>query len=148
MSWDLLIQDLPKVDSIEDIPDDFVPASLGKRQSVIDRIAAALPAADFADPAWGVIEGSDWSIEVNIGEEPECISAMLHVRGMGSGAIVAVSAIMDALGKRASDCQTSQFFDRDSALDSFLAWQDYRGHAIAATAPPPRSGRFARPLGK
>lgn len=51
MSWDILIQDLPHVRSLEDIPDDFSPQPLGLRAEIIARVKAALPGADFTDHA-------------------------------------------------------------------------------------------------
>jgi hypothetical protein len=53
MSWDILIQDLPNVALIEDIPSDFQPKPLGKRDEVVGRIASVFPDADFPAPLGG-----------------------------------------------------------------------------------------------
>jgi len=70
MSWDIFVQDFPSdAKSIEDIPDDFKPGSIGKTSDIIERIKEVVPTADFSNPAWGTIDGDGWSIEVNIDEE-------------------------------------------------------------------------------
>ncbi len=39
MSWDISIQDLPKgINTIDEIPGDFAPKTLGKRTDIINRI--------------------------------------------------------------------------------------------------------------
>ena len=44
MSWDVLIQDLPEgVESVADIPDDFCPSTLGRRDALIAAIRAGSP---------------------------------------------------------------------------------------------------------
>ena len=51
MSWDIYIQDLPAgARTVDDIPDDFVPAPIGRRSFIIGRIKEVAPAADFTDP--------------------------------------------------------------------------------------------------
>lgn len=73
MSWDVFVQDLPQeAKNAAYIPSDFRPAAMGKRSVIIERIREVLPTADFSGPAWGRIDGDDWSIEVNIGVQEEC----------------------------------------------------------------------------
>ena len=132
MSWDIHVQDLPKVQSIQDIPDDFVPQSLGFRSTVIAKIIEAIPFADFADPTWGRIDGDNWSIEVNLGREEECEGFMLHVRG-GDGAVAAVQAIVDCLGVRAIDMQTGEFLDVEASAASLAEWRSYRDQVVRDT---------------
>jgi len=138
MSWDIHIQDFPEVNSIADIPDDFEPSSLGSREALIAKIKDAFPSADFKDPSWGLIDGDEWSIEVNIGPNTECGGIMLHVRG-GDGAVAAVEAILDRLGLRAIDLQTGEFFDAQSASDSFGVWRGFRDQVVADYAEPKAS---------
>ncbi|AHE56790.1 hypothetical protein [Sphingomonas sanxanigenens] len=129
MSWDISVQDLPPVATIEDIPDDFEPAPLGLRATLIDRILAALPGADFSDPSWGIIEGEGWSIEVSTGAEDVCQSIALHVRG-GGAVIATVDAIIAQVGGRALDCQTGAFYDPGAAKQSFADWSAYRDQVL------------------
>lgn len=68
MSWDILIQDVPVgVASVADIPDDFVPASIGLRADLIVAIREIAPTSDFSDPSWGELATSDFVIEFNMG---------------------------------------------------------------------------------
>jgi hypothetical protein len=150
LSWDIFAQDFPDVASVDDIPDDFEPRPIGTRDALTARIRAAIPEADFGDPAWGVIEGDGWSIEINIGENETCDGLALHVRDGGDGAVDAVGRILDAIGVRAIDSQTGAFFDRTAARESFAAWQAYRDHVVDTlrSDPPVKPGFFARLFGR
>jgi len=146
MSWDLFAQNFPPVASAEEIPDDFEPQALGPRSEVIRKIQAAIPDADFSDPGWGLLERDGWSIEFNLGDEDQCESFALHVRGGGPEAMEAVDATLSAVGVRAIDAQTGEFFTLEAARESFRRWQDYRDRAF--TEPPrPVRGFFARLFG-
>ena len=150
MSWDILIQDFPDVRSVDDIPDDFAPEPLGPRSEIIARVTTALPAADFTDPAWGLVEGAGWSIELNLGSDDLCQSVMLHVRG-GGDAVPAVATVIDSLGARGIDMQTSEFFDVAAAQASFAEWQAYRDQVLDENPPSdpslPKRGFFSRLFG-
>src|SRR5437868_960118 len=103
MSWDIFVQHIPaSAQSPADIPDDFEPRPLGKRSDIIARIREVIPTADFTDPAWGTIEGSEFSIEVNMGDEEQVQGFAFHVRG-GDLAAFVVADILKHLGFRAFD---------------------------------------------
>jgi hypothetical protein len=127
MSWDIFVQDLPsEAKTAADIPSSFRPSLIGKRSEIIDRIIEIIPAADFTDPSWGLIDGEDWSIEVNLGQEEDCRGFALHVRG-GDVAVGAVAAILRRLNLRALDSQSGEFFSADNnAIESFRQWRQYR----------------------
>lgn len=131
MSWDVFVQDLPQeAKNAEDIPSDFRPAPIGKRSVIIERIREVLPTADFSDPAWGRIDGDDWSIEVNIGVQEECNGFALQIRG-GDAAVGAVEAILQRLHLRALDTQTGNFFKAGpESIDSFRKWRAYRDQCL------------------
>ncbi|HXC34693.1 MAG TPA: hypothetical protein VNV43_02400 [Candidatus Acidoferrales bacterium] len=134
MSWDISILDLPaEAKTLADIPKDFKPSPLGPRSEVIARIREILPDTDFNDPAWGVFDGGDFSIEFNIGRKEICDGLMLHVRGGGGSAMAAVAGLLRHLKLRGIDCQTSDFFRLDEAEASFDQWQAFRGRAIHKT---------------
>ena len=147
MSWDFYAQDFPDVPTVAAIPDDFVPRPLGPRDDVIARIKAAIPAADFSDPSWGVIVHKDWSIEINIGNDAICDGFALYVRGGGETAMDCVATILQATGARAVDMQTSEFFERKTASDSFGVWQSYRDDVVAEVRKP-KPAFFARLFGR
>lgn len=115
MSWDLFIQDLPPdASSVAEIPDDFQPKPIGLRSELIASILEAVPEADFSDPAWGVFDAADHSIEFNMGGEEEAQSIALHVRG-GQAAVATVKRVLKQLGRRALDSgsETGAFFTAD-----------------------------------
>ncbi|HEY4357575.1 MAG TPA: hypothetical protein VGN16_17620 [Acidobacteriaceae bacterium] len=131
MSWDIFVQDFPpQAKTVDDIPREFKPASIGKRAEIIAGIIAATQIADFSNPCWGLIDGPDWSIEVNIDEDEECSGFALHVRG-GEAAVGAVIAILQRLNLRALDSQTGDFFSEDqAAVESFRSWNKYRDQIV------------------
>jgi hypothetical protein len=125
MSWDIFVQDIP-VDAatIDDIPDSFVPAPIGLRSEIIGKIKEVAPFADFSDPAWGTIEGEDFSIEVNLGADENLESLAFHVRGSVVAAGL-VSEILKHLNLRAFDTGTGEFFDHARASEGLERWHAY-----------------------
>ena len=128
MSWDLFVQDFPaEANSLDDIPPDFKPGIIGRRIDIIGAIESVIPTVDFANPAWGLIDGDDWSIEINIGDEEECDGFAFHIRG-GDTAIGIVDAILKHLKLRAADpsSDTGFFIAGPNAARSFAVWRRYR----------------------
>ncbi len=132
MSWDIFVQDLPRdAQTVADIPDDFVPKDIGERSEIIASISEVVPEIDFSDPAWGVIDGQDWSVEVNLGDSETCPGFALHIRGSDE-AIGAVDAILRALGLRAIDSQSGEFLVAgQAARASFAKWLEYRTSVVS-----------------
>jgi hypothetical protein len=132
MSWDIYVLDLPaEATTVEAIPPDFVPRPLGPRAGIIAAIRGVAPDADFTDPAWGRIDAPAFSIEVNLGGDELVDSFALHVRG-GEEAVACVAAIVEALGVRAVDAGSGDFFNRETALESFRRWRSYRDRVLPA----------------
>jgi hypothetical protein len=132
MSWDIFAQDLPRdAKSIKDIPEGFLPASIGERSAIIAKIKEVVPSADFSEPSWGLIDGDGWFIEVNIGESEICRGFAFHVRG-GDAAAGVVAAVLQHLNLRAIDSQAGDFFIAGpEAIDSFHRWRAYRNQVLA-----------------
>lgn len=132
MSWDIFVQDLPPgLSTVEDFPDDFVPGSIGRRSEIVAGIQGVVPDVDFTDPTWGRIEGPDYSIEVNLGDEDPVTSFAFHIHG-GEMAAGVVADILDRLQLRAIDPQSdSGLFDEATAEESLRRWRAYRDQAIA-----------------
>lgn len=127
MSYDLFVQDLPPdLDTVDDIPDDFAPRSLGSRAALIAQIVAILPAVDFSDPSWGVLSGDDFSVEINLGDKDEVPSFALHLRG-GERALLTAQHLLDELGLDALDPQVESglFVYDDEAIAAFKAWRKF-----------------------
>jgi hypothetical protein len=130
MSWDIFVQKIPAdARTLDDIPADFRPASIGQRSDIISKVKEVAPSADFSNPAWGVIEGDDYSIEVNLGSGEEVMSFVFHVRGSGEAANV-VADILRRLGLRGLDSGTGNIFDPDRASSGFEEWRRYREQAV------------------
>ncbi|HSP61945.1 MAG TPA: hypothetical protein VLQ90_03085 [Pyrinomonadaceae bacterium] len=130
MSWDIFVQDIPSdARTIDDIPDDFVPATIGRRAEIIEKIKEIVPFADFSDPAWGTIEGADYSIEVNLGADERIDSFAFHVRGDDVAAGL-ISDILQHLNLRAFDSGTGDIFDHQKAAAGLKTWRAYRDWVV------------------
>jgi hypothetical protein len=133
MSWDIFVQDLPTTArTIADIPDTFMPAALGKRSEIVQRIRAFAPTARFADPAWGTFEAPTFSVEFNLGSDELVQSFALHVRGDDAAAAF-VSDLLARLGYRALDPQSASglFEPGQVAEASIRRWRKYLDEIIA-----------------
>ncbi|MFD9056286.1 hypothetical protein LH646_03800 [Streptomyces sp. WA1-19] len=105
MSWDVLLVRLPgEVTSVSRTAHDYVPAPLGSRHDVLATVARVLPEADLSDPAWGVLSGPTWSIELSIGADDPVESVMLHLRGAGDDVLTPVFELAGELGCKVFDC--------------------------------------------
>jgi hypothetical protein len=132
VSWDIFVQQIPSgVDSVSDMPEDYVPGPLGTRESIISAIQRVAPGADFRDPTWGKLDGPGYSIEVNLGDHQVVTGFALHVRG-GDLAVHVVHDILQSLGLRAFDPSSSSgIFDPGSAsLDGLRRWREYRNRVL------------------
>lgn len=132
MSWDIFVQHLPSgVDSVGDVPEDYVPGPLGSRDAIISAILSVAPASDFRDPSWGKLEGPGFSIEFSLGEHQIVTGFAMHVRG-GDLSVQVVQAILKVLGLRALDPGSpTGIFDPDGAsLDGLGLWREYRNRVL------------------
>jgi hypothetical protein len=127
VSFDIFAQDLPPdAKKVSDIPDNFLPKSIGRRADIIAGIFKAAPTVDFSDPAWGTIDGPGFSIEVGVAPEEEIKCVAFHVRG-GAEALSIISNILIELGVRALAPGTASGFFVDSEIESaYSRWQAYR----------------------
>lgn len=133
MSWDIFVQDIPEnVQDIDDIPDDFTPKPIGKRSWIIAEIRKVVPFVDFSDPSWGIIEGENFSIEINLGESDTVDSFAFHVRGGNEVAIGIIADILASLRLRALDSAAGTLFDPAQAVVSMRQWQTYRDRIVNA----------------
>ncbi len=136
MSWDIFVFKLPPgVTEFADIPDDFDPPPIGKREEIIAAIQELYPEADFSDPSCGHLISDAARMEISMGNELECTSFAFHVRGGDSVAEV-VAAILYRLNLSAIDPQSDTgIFDVDSARETFRRWQGYRDQVLGNGGP-------------
>jgi len=126
MGFNVLVAKFPPVQSIDELTQDFSLEPFGTPAEVIARIATAFPAVDFRDPRWGILDDDGWGLEFNMGtKDGVCESFTLRVHG-GGPALLAVQHVLDVMGARGLDLQTSEFFSLDTAPASFAAWLDFR----------------------
>lgn len=105
MSWDVLLMRLPAdVTSVHEIPTDYTPDPLGRRDDIRAAVTQTCPEADLSDPAWGELSGPTWSVELNIGSEDPVDSIMLHIRGSGGDVLTDVFRLAEALRCKMLDC--------------------------------------------
>jgi hypothetical protein len=117
------------MERVEDIPDDFVPDVLGRRTDVISAIVDEVAFADFTDPSWGHIDTPEFSIEVNLSDDPVRHFA-LHLRG-GDIALGLIDQILHRLDAHALDPQSETgLFSTDTAPASLQRWRAYRDAVI------------------
>jgi hypothetical protein len=135
MSWDIFIQDIPaSARTVRDIPDDFEPGPLGQRSQLVERILQVAPTTTFRDPAWGVFEGSGFSVEFSLGDDDTARCVALHVRGDNPAAVGLVADLITRFGWRALDPGSeSGIFDPVLAADSFDKWRRYRNEVLGHT---------------
>ena len=130
MSWDVFVQDVPAgARTLADIPDDFIPKVVGRRSNIIEKIKQVVPSADFSNPALGLIEGEDFSVEVNLGSSETVTSFAFHARGSDKAAGV-ISDILTHLNVRALDSGTGEFFDHGRAAAGLRRWREYKTGVI------------------
>ena len=125
MSWDLFVQDYGDFESLEEIPDDFEPQSIGKRSEIIDKIKAVEPTVDFSNPSWGILVNGQFSIEFNMGDSEESDGFVIHVRG-NELAVPCIGNILNSLKLRAADGSSPLFFDVEKSKRNLQKWIDYR----------------------
>ena len=125
MSWDILIQQFPDgAQRVADIPDTFTAPPIGKRADVMAKLRSALPQADFSDPHWMRFRGDDYSLECAIADDDPLYGVTLHVRG-SDAVLPHIGTVLRALGLRAIDSWTGEFFDPEVAPHSLARWRTY-----------------------
>jgi hypothetical protein len=132
MSWDIFVQDIPPgLHMAADMPDDFVPKTLGPRRAIIETICSVVPSAHFSEPAWGRIDGPGFSIEVNLGEKEDVDGFAFHVRG-GDMAAFVVADILQQLGFRAFDTGSDSglFSIGPEGSEGQKKWRAYRDKVL------------------
>ena len=127
MSWDVvMVRTKTNGEALEDISgENIVPFTQAEIAEAVKKAAAALGAAyDCADPSYQHLGCGGWSIEFNVGGEPEAESVTLHVRGAEEPkqAFAVISSVLNA---RLIDCGSGEFITQGGA-DSFERWKKYR----------------------
>lgn len=119
MSWDIFIQDLPDVPSINDVPSTHRPRPIGDRSTIVARIREAVPFAEEQDADWIFIRqpGLDISLQLHMDGASTVRYVVAHVHG-GDMSAACIAAILRSLGLRAHDTSTGELFDGHSLDES------------------------------
>lgn len=124
-SWDIIVQDIPPgITSVDQMPQGFRAAPIGRRDDIMAAIREIAPDVDFTDPTWGVLRRDSFSIEINIGDEPVTHDFAFHVRGADE-AVDVITQILQRLELRAYDPQSISgiFQPGAAARESLQAWR-------------------------
>lgn len=146
MSWDVILLNLPAgVRSFNELGDDF-DSMLAPLEEVRRRIVSLIPEIDMTDPAWGILETDQYSIEFSIGDEDPCKSVMLHVRGT-EAALEPIRSVCATTGWQAFDCSDGELINwSEDPGKGLRAWRDYRDQVMPGA--PERGASLPLPDGK
>ena len=127
MSWDLSILKFSRqCESVDQIPEDETPLNLGPRTSVHKSVSKIFTGTNWTDPAWGVWDSENGSVEFNLGDDDPSQSLMLHVRANAEIIPMIVSLCADN-GWHAVDCSSGNFIEKSMSPESGLnRWAAYR----------------------
>ena len=119
MSWDLIVfkltSTLTNPETGEAIfPDEWEPPEIGTPSQIRTQISEALPNVDWSDKSWGMLDGSDYSLEFNIGNETPITNFMIHARGNATPPII---TLMSLTGWRIIDTVTGKWMHETSNPD-------------------------------
>lgn len=147
MSWDLLLMPVPDDSAaFDELPEhDDVP-SLGQRAQVLAALAGTMPDADLSDPAWGVMEGPTWSLEINVSDSDPVEAIMLQVHGTGDDVLTVVHRVAEAVGGVVMDCAADELLVEGQTA-GWHGFQRQRDEALTASANSDAYGSTSLTLG-
>jgi hypothetical protein len=131
MSWDITVQRFSKeYASIAEIPDNEQCVALGSSAEVRAAINRFFPAVDWSDPAWGVFDSDDGSVEFNMGTNEPNGGFMMHVRA--SNKVVPIIVAMCVSERwQALDCSEGGFLEKPlEPVVGLENWTAYRNQVM------------------
>jgi hypothetical protein len=128
MSWDVHVIRLDRpAESVEDLPQDFVPPPIGASDDVRAAISKSFPATDWTDPSWGVCDREGFALEFSLGRDEPVDSFGILVHGSGDP-VTPLLHMCAANDWQALDVQTGEFLDprtpERSSWAKFCEWRD------------------------
>lgn len=112
MSWDVILLKLPnKVQSPEQIPEDYVGASIGTRSTVTDAIRRLFRIPKQASGSVITLDRTRYAIEIDLGEDQQCTRLILSVHDDATAATRAIQRLAEHFQMRAIDCRSGEFVD-------------------------------------
>ena len=132
MSWGVSVQRFSReYNSIEDIPETERLVPLGSQAAVRALISEYFPGTDWTEPAWGIFDSLDGSIEFSMGKDEPNTGFMMHVRA--SPAVINPMIAMCRLHNlQALDGSSGQFLEKSTdPSGSLKQWIEYRNQIVA-----------------
>ncbi len=124
MSWEVILLKLRnEVQSPEQIPEDYVGASIGSRSTVAGAIRRLFRIPKQASDSMLTLERAHYAIEIDLGEDPQCTRLILSVHDDAVAATRAIRRLAEHFQMRAIDCSSGEFVDiadNDSGHDLTL----------------------------
>lgn len=84
------------------------------------------PNSSFSDPSWGLLNGPDYSIEVNLGKKEVIEGFALHVRGGSELVSKVVLLLLEHLCLRGIDPSANEILTPTCDPEGFRRWKAYR----------------------
>ncbi len=136
MSWEIYIQDLPDVATVADIPEDFMPGIIGRKDALLAEVLSIWPTAEESDKEWVLLQEKDCDLSVRIVGDGEggVRYIAIHVHG-GSSSPQRVAELVQRLGRRALDTETGAFFDTERPDLGYVKWQAFKDQNTGDQAP-------------
>lgn len=134
MSWDVSLYKFSRTyASLEDIPNDEQPLSLGTREEVQHAISSVFVNTDWSDPVCGIFDSPIGSIEFNIGKNDPIQSLGLHVRA-SEEIVGAILKLCSTQHWQAIDLTNGSLLDQSRSPEEGLKqWQRYRDQVVGAS---------------
>lgn len=147
MSWDLLLMPVPDESAaVDELPEDHDGPSLGQRAQVLAALTGTMPDADLSDPAWGVLEGPTWSLEINVSDSDPVDAIMLQVHGTGDDVLTVVHRLADAVGGVVMDCAGDELLVEGETA-GWHGFQQQRDEALTSAGGSDAYGKASLTLG-
>lgn len=128
MSWDVSIENIPSTyERFADLPEDFQAPPLCSRKELESILVNLFPEILTNDQrSWMVLEGDDFSIEFDSGDDDPVESVLLNVRGEAP-ALEPIRKLCEATGWRALDLSEGDYIDFKNNPDKgFAGWRALR----------------------
>lgn len=118
----------PDITSVEELGEELPP--LGSKTEVLSTLTQLFPNGNFSDTSWGVLDGDDFSIEFNLGNDDSIDIMMLHVRG-NDKVISIIQKICEHTGWSAFDSAMGDFINfHQNPTAGLQKWRAYRDQVM------------------
>lgn len=118
--WQIILQ-RPPAKSLSSVDASTDPISMGTRTEISARIREIVPSAQFPTLVEGTIAGSEFFIEIGLGDDEELDYMALGLKGSEEGAKV-VAEIMRHLDLSGFDPMTHRNFDGENVVETYRKW--------------------------